>query len=1563
MPNPVLRLSVATTVLGPDSSELKTWGIEVNLSAEFSALEERTADSIKHLPWRGQVSNSPTNDKDPEYEDLSFQVWRYSPGQAGAPDDWVRIAPANIHRDLKPKALGTKQDWDPAGFRADLRAAVERLKWQACVSPTDETVDQTKQPELAILPGAYGALLLRLSRLPAPIPQTLGLQATLTVTLDAPLPAHSKLWVLPILGCPRLGTLEPDLPNGNPTTIADGLFLYKPLSDPKFDIQAMVLHVTEAPTFDPAIEIIDRTTLWIRSQDNPLNLQDWLPRYRRDVARFLDLPLLLRQALRSAVDSGPGLELLVGLSRKQVLNLRTLMLASLRDQVGFGADTDNQYVPLLDMLLRTLRRDDPAMRNALAKAAGDAATLDLVSTDGRHSWLGLLREALPALADTVVLDSSFYIDSKTVRNDNAAAWEQEVSQWGQLHAAVREAGAVSEISLAQWSWAVATQGTSSLQNLWQEKASDIRGFFQGSDLRTTLESWLLDRTWQGLLPSPAAPLTREELAQRLKARLESYFNSRRDPTTPSDPWKALVPLVTNPLDATLVTLLATQLSSQVDAFLAAAIPTEDLGTDRIASRSLTISVDRLGTESDFDAFGAKDHAHSLAGIGLLLRRRSSQPVIGGSWEPWRCASLADLHPGLADKSSTYLPVALAPRSLSDVGGIRQFTVTYENAPVVAANPLGKSKGRSAEAGLFDSLLPIAYGAIDHRRLSSSPDDPHSLWSVLPLLAYGYDYQMAAFVVSNGGSLPMELRESGKPRCRLTPFTAQPAVPKDSVQEFSFRRDDPIAPLRIGRKTNSLDPESIPALTIPRDVYPLARELTSLQGTHDLPLFLLALSLSGDPNTGFSGLVHQDVSFVVRKPAAELRVWEAWVGPNGPSGSNQKLREGVIREINRISADNAGKTKHEVENLSLDDPALTNRLLVVATRVYDFSGGPSEGAELVVAWRVSDIAKPLAPNQSLGINVTIKCVAEPSPVRLTSPAAHAVLLITAPGEIWKLSLCPLVDKSEADLKLTKAIRDSLSDVHHTVPNAASVLCAPPTEFIVESAIGKQGLPQSTEIMDLPRLGAPNPAWRSLLATRVEGDRARLTLDLTGLTPPERRRYFNIRSFAVRRQVWRWDGRPPAYSAGPAMPPLKGNAGLDPIPTSDPYPNITPAMEWEVGSFAMRRDDDVVLSEAEVRLEENPVWDLWDRNHDQDSRAIYYRFAVDAVSRYAGLGDGEQIRRQAHREFTYKTMRATTPWVRAFLPCRPRSAPSQPKVLFAVPLTESYLPPESGIASILVVLNERWFDEAGPAEKLVADVSLVPYAGQYLQEHGPDSIIEGWSPLGTPAQVRLVAEGPLGHTFDLGTDQGRLGASSFVVSIAANGGSVALAPWHSAKVQFRREFESSLVEAGSVPGLQLLSPPTPAHWIQFLPSRDSLDRKLAALQVSTIQLSSLEPRSPTFRDPVVHEKEVLLITRVITDVGGRFGSEVYAGVADFSPSTGSPVALTLLHGSVPTKACSLRMRILGLRCIEERGRDPSLSGRFWTSLFPGLGNGSEEESSIQVTVQSGPRTFEFSPLSKP
>ncbi|MEH2500409.1 hypothetical protein V1294_006888 [Bradyrhizobium sp. AZCC 1678] len=312
---------------------------------------------------------------------------------------------------------------------------------------------------------------------------------------------------------------------------------------------------------------------------------------------------------------------------------------------------------------------------------------------------------------------------------------------------------------------------------------------------------------------------------------------------------------------------------------------------------------------------------------------------------------------------------------------------------------------------------------------------------------------------------------------------------------------------------------------------------------------------------------------------------------------------------------------------------------------------------------------------------------------------------------------------------------------------------------------------------------------------------------------------VGEITVGSQAWRWTGRP-------LMPfPFMQASDLNRFPPQDPDdPGVAEppspsqyALLWDVAGFAERLDE--TLDDESVAVPVNEKIEITKgvaaskpqptrialRSPARLDTARYMRFGVVASSRYAAAYAAARVvvtTRAA--EWKSASGKWTTPWYRVLRPAKQPNAVPKPGIRALIPLTRALRESEaiSPVAGVLAVADGAWFEHAGLADWMLAEVEtayrkkLITNSGVVARaaaEMGPDPLLRtyglGKKPKTTPdsenlrTAVPLAVAGPLGHSFDTGTATGLYLNSSFIIrapDLVADD----VTAWWMGKLAFRR-----------------------------------------------------------------------------------------------------------------------------------------------------------------------------------
>ncbi|MBL8189605.1 MAG: hypothetical protein JNK38_16460 [Acidobacteria bacterium] len=980
-----------------------------------------------------------------------------------------------------------------------------------------------------------------------------------------------------------------------------------------------------------------------------------------------------------------------------------------------------------------------------------------------------------------------------------------------------------------------------------------------------------------------------QLIDHLKEKLEAYYDGRIDSVTPiySDYLKLPGVATTGEVTSHIKTTLAGYIESFKQVLLPNAAESVDEGDSSPTeiSQGVTIQVDRLAKFVEGDSSDAQDFLRRIAGVGVLMRQAPS----GSLPSAWRCLNLAELRAEKpsADNDQTLKLVfskSLAPYRLTYQNDLRQALVTYNDNPLIAKSPAAKLSGGVNLEDEFDDGSVV--------RIEYTPAHKNSDWAKLPPLKFGQTYDLAAFVIGNSGALPKELTDGHPAKLRASTEGFQPDLSPYLRRVKYLRRVRVGKPRFASQQIGKVGRPEIQLPRIPKQVLPLAGELklkpesvsgiplpdpsedmtfqdNNLSapvvnaGAQNLPLLLLPYRNGKDLQSTFV--------FGLRKPATDLTTWNRWMAKDqdaetGTEKPTAKKREQVWADYHRKAPKDASQAEQDNrEDITLDDPAAAD--FFVAELV------PMRAKGMTTSKVVTVLTSPSQANAGVKL-------AQAPPVRVTcklgelSSIKSEIGQLTVEvgfGEVVELRIYVPVDSKWFD--------DESQRRFHKLPTPPAgawkkfedrFYLFSPLRLILEGVSNE--LPPAQEL------------WRAIRPVAT-GSRLAVHFDRGVSTPTNKFDY--VAKVDLRRQLWRWQGRPLAEF--PALSTAK-QLEINKLPDDDTSGSTaTHAFLWDAEGFGDRGDDDYMLTSTAIGLtDSSPV--LFEDDRSQDRRALYYRFAVRAHSRYQGLltNNFPEFVDSSRHALPSVPESSTSPvdrWKRHLLDCRWQDEVPKPQVKFVVPLTESA---SAGSATnarmpgLLVVLNETWYEVGGLAEKLVAELQQVsnPFENKEIPQFGPDPILTGDSWSGDP--VKLDVSQPIGHTFDTDTEAPLFVASSCVLSLPDLPKSVE-DKWCFAKIAFKR----SLIINGAETAVE--SKPTDPYWVQLLPDfsqfNDNFDydklklRRESSGSNAIVILSGETPMALPADPPLTGFNQFtrwLLLTQVIRDMRGRRDQERYVGL---------------------------------------------------------------------------------------
>jgi len=855
------------------------------------------------------------------------------------------------------------------------------------------------------------------------------------------------------------------------------------------------------------------------------------------------------------------------------------------------------------------------------------------------------------------------------------------------------------------------------------------------------------------------------------------------------------------------------------------------------SHPIIVQIGDTADPEDNSATPLSDLSRRIAGVGLLVREKPHN----GNNPLWTCANIANLHSDVNPGGGLIANNAIAPLRQKKRNNLKQPVLAYSGGSLVAqadTNPASDAfPARDAFAdqnpnttSLFrysndtDNTVPTV--TVNGNQLSiaayNAPtgtvvDD----WQRVPSLKTGRSYQLLPFMVGNNGALPFKLLAAGNPTvgnpgALVTPQGFDATGLDAFIRTIKYARRVAVGPARIGND----GPAQGQLPPIPSTVVPLVRDFQPAAGTSTTPLLLLWNTPAND---------YSSFTFTLRPPACDRDTFEHWVAglddlPPDPVPAHSKFFRNTLIAVATAQTLFAAKTLNDpsAPDLSIDDPAVTAFTLTL-TQIYPPPAAGTQPLKVpsIGMFSPKPLASPLDASSAQSLmtcvqdsGIPIKCSILPGGPG-TGPAALNPdgSVVIPEGQIWSLSVAPVIPLQSANFE-------------------GLALTTPPATFdlLIEAATTgafAPGADTSTFAAELfNNLALAVDSKRSLTAT---------------IQPAQHTNWDLIHNIDIRKQAWRWMGRPlgalPAewtnHQSGPA---------LDAAPVLEPMNSRM----WEIASFAERDDEDCAITQRACNFTALAAANLDTSDLSADTRAQYYRFGIDAHSRYEGLPG--LLLAPVQARITDAGATTSTPWRRCVVPPvvppadPPPLAPSpaipissalpRPKVLFAIPLLEPapiVNPPQT--PGILVVSNEQWFDQWGLAEELTATLDQardpsVPLAvptsqANPIPESGPNPILSASrfkdlvpNDLGPTAPLD-----PMGATFDQGTSSALFANTTFELNPSNLGLPASGVEHFLARVRFNRSVR------GDHFGLnQVQSQASDPFQIEFHPG----DRQINAIQ---------------------------------------------------------------------------------------------------------------------------------------
>lgn len=1512
-------------------------GFGATFSASF--VPPRASETGQELGANDPVFLRPWN-----WKVQSFQVW----GRAeGGP--WTPIAtPPRL-------VLVPAQTNPPAESHPLLQAVKERIDGLAQLDPDVLLWDPLQgEPAEAESREQLRHMLAVLSTRATPVPHALGLSYLLR-SLASDLSAFSEVVAAPVFGPgsslgergPQPSSADPSVPEP-PQEQANGIFTikYRDVTG-KPALVAYVLPVKkEVPSSGDLF--LDLASGWVKRDPKdtgdvtPWFGTDWTLHLEGRLAEGFDLAQRLIDVLRENLEKQTFHEKLAA-APLRLHALRLAVLATVRDLAGVGLRQAPDGANLVEEVRRgagesAVSIDWRKVETALRQGEG---TLTL------EAWARLVAEQVPTIAGIAAIASP-----SAPRPVEQLA--DELAELERLQSALADEDNLRGLVLAQWQRILSADAELAPALAFLERhLAEIPP-------RRRLARSNLGTFWRSLVDLDRKDDERVELEKRVSGQLERSLDRRffqeddeeaRQPRlepTHADALRELKPEILASFQ-----VFARQLAKDSLPPRSGSSPEEGDGSPTPVPHGVTLQLDRLGAAADPIAELEKDRQdlqRRIAGFGVLLREAGKE---------WRCLNMARLV-ALPESAATAIhEAAIVPLRLGYRNGMRETSVTYNNHPLVAESPAsGLANGFVVAADPHDLDRESLLG---HAAVRPAPaDDPlpppvdatFHRWARLPALQFGRRYEALPFAVFNSGVLPKELALENDPTWPRTPDRFTETALGDLIRKFRYLRRVRVGPPRYFEAFEKPVPREL--LPIPASVAPIAREIKIASAPEGESLPLLLLTPPAGIEAGWPA-GRSEFAFPLRKPATDINTWDRWIANDWTDETMKKLRIAVWAWYHRNAPKELG-TRPKID-LTLDDPAVEPRFRAVLSHV-PIAGQPT-ASDIERDIRIPSLAEGEDFLKAVRSGfVTVRCGVASGTAAEMTPTGTDLLVKVPRGQVWELRIHPVLKANHFEDVGQKRFHPAMADELEK-RETEQIFLAPALRLLIEVATNALAGDHAEKL------------WKALVPEKLG---SRLAVRLHKAKAPDFPWPWISRA-EIRRQVWRWNGRPLGGFPFEANPPdgvRDGGAAF-----------VAPkVLEWEAKAFAERKDDDCSRTLASIRLEDAlPL--LYEEDRVGDVRALLHRFGVQVFSRYSGLGVPTPAVRAEHT----LEARVKTPWRRLIHLCRWVDEVPKPRVKLVVPLTEALaarnrdtaatpapppcaLPVKShGAAGLLVVLNEPWYEIGGLAEELRVELAKVqdPHTGhENRPEIGPDPILTGapWKGPGTVENIPFQADEPIGHTFDTDSGAPLFVSTSFVLRPPSLK-DVDLS-WNFAKLRFHR----LLTGEGMVGGGDRESQKTDPYWVQFLPDASAYLVRLAeneeALphlgidEVGTKALGGdsyfqlltrrggkevfIERPAPGPND-TARFFEVLLLTRLISDAGGQ-DEEKYVGLFRRDHATW----LRLDGTEEIREGWHLRARVVEMQ--ERTPRDVSDPRNLWQDLFPAKDANSLPQDAVLRIVRVSP-----------
>ena len=972
-----------------------------------------------------------------------------------------------------------------------------------------------------------------------------------------------------------------------------------------------------------------------------------------------------------------------------------------------------------------------------------------------------------------------------------------------------------------------------------------------------------------------------------------------------------------------------------------------------ATSSGTIPVNKIKVTPSFAAPDANDKLLTVESLDENIKFTAKDAVEFVKRKPVLLANTASI-----------------PARVPYKNGVRYPFLTYNQRSLIAPTALADAVKNAFNAEDTRDVKttnwtpPYEYGA---------PDTAENFYKLVPL-KFGKKYQAAAFMIDTAGGLPVELQD-GKPfifEPNENVFDTNHPAPADVIQAFKYWRKVPVGQVRISALELSGVNKPTNWQEVPEKVFPLAWEVepeSNATTTHPSEQKNRRKQLI---------LLHENeetYAFGVRPPTIDIDVLERWL-PLSTAIERTHLKGVLTGYFNCLNKRQPNAPTDDVNDLTIDDPAVEKLLFVLEN--YDFEDEkwkvvsahpqtlpPVTGNEITAyqrRWQKVFCRRPDKDNTGMP---------EPDTNEVRAPKANNVeeqkfdVVVTVAKDsvnLVRLRVLALVpnkfienpNQPQPEQKFSKQFFDekTSAEMEKFSPDKVDefLFLEDFSRYDYQNTTVKTKVENETRdfvslkshqiLLETPNDTMPDAEklWRSLhLELAGNNDVIAVSLKKDASEKILRR---NIIRCELRRQQWRWQGRPIEREK------TSNQSDIELLKTVWAKDGIVPGtvnediefLKWEMTAFAeMSEAFDLITIPIPFSINAPEL--LYRDNFEKDIAARYMRYGLRVFSRYEGLfrraepvttrqpfkpkaGDHKDIIRLSG-----------TGWQRALIRYR-GAKPAKPLVQAIVPLTQSFTETEK-VASLMLVLDQTAHAQCGITEQIECELVKVnlPFSKNQLFQVGHDPILRvDTNGLPTPKTVndKLVFKlaGAFGHTFDTGARQPLFGSSSYIIQAGLKDSEYNFEDWDFAKLRLRRlsgNTDSVVPEENDW---------TDPVWVQFPPSSNFIQESKLSVTLAgddktfTVNFSADTRKFPMF-------KYCLLLTQEISDFRGQRKSETYIGWVNLKTVVGeSPTQIQgVLEEAVKSRE-NLQARLAEIQVtqnINDFGDLPNAGDEFWEGLL--------------------------------